>query len=678
MNNPLLTRRDTPFGIPPFDKIETGHLIPALQSAIESAREEVAAITVSGELPDFRNSVEALEYAGRKVSEIAALIFNLNMAETDSSLQKAAMEASGMLTRFSNEITLNSKLFQKFRGVERRGVPERYGTAGSQLLRKKIRDFILGGASLTGRDREKFEKITEQLSALSLRFEENLLAATNEYEMHITSPGDLEGLPASLTEAAEAEAESRGKKGWVFTLHQPGYMPFMQYSARRDLRKELFMAYSTRAYGDNNRNNNSNIVRDIVNLRLELANLLGYKRYSDMILEERMAGSTEGVNSFLEKLLVASSGAARRDIEEVTAFANANGHRGNLERYDWPYWSERLKMDRFRMDDELLRPWFPLERCEEAVLSLASALYNIRFRHRPDIPAYHNDVKVFEVTEPNGEHLALLMADYHPRSGKSGGAWMTSYREQHHYNGTDIRPVISVVANFTPATRNRPSLLTHNELTTLMHEFGHALHGIFSKVPYETISGTNVARDFVELPSQLMENWAYESSWLNKWARHYITGAPLPKETMETIRALRTFNEGYATFRQLSFGLLDMAWHTLDKPFEGDIEEFETRAMAPASLFRDINGTCMSCSFGHLFSGGYAAGYYGYKWAEVLDADAWSLFKEQGITGSKAATLFREHILEKGGSEKASTLYRNFRGREPSIKAFLSRSGFSR
>lgn len=678
MNNPLLTRRDTPFGIPPFDRIKSGHLIPALQSAIESAREEVAAITISGELPDFRNSVEALENSGRTLSEIAALIFNLNMAETDSSLQKAAMEASGLLTRFSNEITLNSKLFQKFKTVEKSGVPERYGPAGSQLLRKKIRDFILGGASLTGREREKFEKITEQLSALSLRFEENLLAATNEYELHITSPADLEGLPVSLTEAAEAEAEARGKKGWVFTLHQPSYMPFMQYSARRDLRKELFMAHATRAYGDKNRNNNSVIVRDIVNLRLELANLLGYKRYSDMVLEERMAGSTHGVTSFLEKLLEASSAAARRDIDEVTAFAHAGGHRGTLERYDWPYWSERLKMHRFRMDDEMLRPWFPLERCEEAILSLASGLYNIRFRHRPDIPAYHNDVKVFEVTESNGDHLALLMADYHPRSGKSGGAWMTSYREQHHYNGTDIRPVISVVANFTPATRKRPSLLTHNELTTLMHEFGHALHGIFSKVPYETISGTNVARDFVELPSQLMENWAYESSWLNKWARHFITGASLPKEMMETIRALRTYNEGYATFRQLSFGLLDMAWHTLDKPFEGDIEEFETRVMAPASLFRDIKGTCMSCSFGHLFSGGYAAGYYGYKWAEVLDADAWSLFEEHGITGRKAATLFREEILEKGGSEEASTLYRNFRGREPSLNAFLTRSGFSR
>jgi peptidyl-dipeptidase Dcp len=678
MTNPLLTRRDTPFGIPPFDKIETGHLIPALQNVIESAREEIAAITVSGEVPNFQNTVEALENSGRNVSEIAALIFNLNMAETDASLQKAAMEASGLLTRFSNEITLNRKLFQRFKTVEKRGVPDRYGPSGSQLLRKKIREFVLGGASLTGRDRERFEKITEELSALSLRFEENLLASTNEYELHITSPGDLGGLPESVTEAAQAEAEARGKKGWVFTLHQPSYIPFMQYSARRDLREKLFMAYSSRAYGDKNRSNNSNIVRDIVNLRLELANLLGYKRYSDMVLEERMARSTHGVTTFLEKLLEASKRAARRDIAEVTAFAQAGGHRGDLERYDWPFWSERLKMDRFRMDDELLRPWFPLERCEEAILSLASELYSIRFILRPDIPAYHNDVKVFEVTEANGAHLALLMIDYHPRSGKSGGAWMTSFREQHHHNGTDIRPVISLVTNFTPATGKRPSLLTHNELTTLMHEFGHALHGIFSKVPYETISGTNVARDFVELPSQLMENWAYESSWLNRWARHYITGASLPKEMMETIRAMRTYNEGYATFRQLSFGLLDMAWHTLEKPFNGGIEEFETRAMAPASLFRDIKGTCMSCSFGHLFSGGYAAGYYGYKWAEILDADAWSLFEEHGITSRNAASLFRQNILEKGGSEEASTLYYNFRGREPSIKAFLTRSGFSR
>lgn len=678
MNNPLSTSWDTPFGIPPFDKIKTGHLIPALKSAIESAREETAAITLSGEPPDFHNTVEALENAGSNVSIIAAIIFNLNMAETDPSLQKVAMEASGLLTRFSNEITLNRKLFLRFKSVEESGPAERYGQAGSQLLRKKIRDFILGGASLTGRNRERFEKITEELSALSLRFEENLLASTNEYELHITSPGDLEGLPESVTEAAEAEAKARGRKGWVFTLHQPSFIPFMQYSVRRDLREELFMAHATRAYGNNNRNNNSDIVRDIVNLRLELANLLGYKRYSDMVLEDRMAGSTTGVRNFVEQLLGASTLAARRDIEEVAAFAKAGGHRGDLERYDWPFWSERLKMDRFSMDDEMLRPWFPLERCEQAILSLASGLYDIRFRHRPDIPAYHSDVRVFEVTEANGDHLALLMVDYHPRSGKSGGAWMTSFREQHHYNGSDIRPVISVVANFTPATGKRPSLLSHNELTTLMHEFGHALHGIFSKVPYETISGTNVARDFVELPSQLMENWAYESSWLNTWARHYLTGASLPKEMMDTIREMRTFNEGYATFRQLSFGLLDMAWHTLDKPFNGDIEKFETRAMAPASLFRDIKGTCMSCSFGHLFSGGYAAGYYGYKWAEVLDADAWSLFEEQGITSRNSAALFRQHILEKGGSEEASTLYRNFRGREPSINAFLTRSGFSR
>lgn len=678
MNNPLIALWDTPFGIPPFDKIKIDHFIPALKSSIESAREEIMAITLSKEPPNFHNSVEALENTGREMSEIAALIFNLNMAETNPALQKVAMEASGLLTRFSNEITLNRKLFLRFRSVEESDIASLPDNAASQLLRKKIKSFILGGASLTGKKRERFEKVTEELSLLTLRFEENLLAATNEYALHLLSPDDLEGLPESAIEAAEAEARARDKKGWVITLHQPSFMPFMQYSSRRDLRQELFMAHATRAYGPQSQSNNTAIVKDIVNLRLELANLLGYKRYSDMVLEERMAGSTPDVNNFLKRLLEASSVAAHQDMEEVNAFVLSNGHNGNLERYDWAYWSERLKKERFKMDDELLRPWFPLEKCEEAIFTLAYDLYGIKFIPRSDIPVYHKDVKVYEVTENNGTHLALLLLDYHPRKGKSGGAWMTSFREQYHLNGIDIRPVISLVTNFTHPAGKRPSLLTHNELTTLMHEFGHALHGIFSRVPYQTISGTNVARDFVELPSQLMENWAYEKSWLNTWARHYITGAQLPKEIMNTIIELRRWNEGYATFRQLGFGLLDMAWHTIEKPFEGDIEEFENKVMAPASLFRNIKGTCMSCSFGHLFSGGYAAGYYGYKWAEVLDADAWSLFEERGITNKQTAALFRHNILEKGGSEEAALLYKRFRGREPSINPLLKRSGFTR
>ncbi|MEZ5011695.1 MAG: M3 family metallopeptidase [Bacteroidales bacterium] len=462
-----------------------------------------------------------------------------------------------------------------------------------------------------------------------------------------------------------------------YLLHQPSSVPFMQYADNRELRKELFMAYSSRCFR-NNRHDNREMVKRIVNLRLRLANILGFRRYSDMVLEEMMAGSTERVESFLAELHTASYPAARRDYNELMEFAAGNGHTGQLERWDWAYWSEKLKMKKFNIDDQVLRPYFRLDRVEEAIFDLAGSLYGIKFKQLEADRAYHSEVRVFEVTENDGSHLGILMTDYHPRPGKSGGAWMTNFREQYVTDAGEVRPVISIVTNFSRPSGDKPSLLTHNELTTFLHEFGHAMHGMLTRCRYASLSGTNVARDFVELPSQIMENWAYEMDWLNTWATHYITGEKIPSSVIEKIKELSQFNEGYACNRQLGFGFLDMAWHTIEKEFTGDLSDFERSIMEPVQLFGTPEGTNLSSAFGHLFSGGYASGYYGYKWAEVLDADAFSLFSEKGITSKEVAAAFRKNILEKGATEKPSLLYSAFRGGEPSIDPLLVRSGFKK
>ena len=675
-DNPLLGNYPAEFGIPPFHKIDHSNFRPAIDFAIKEALEEITSITDNPSNPDFANTILPLEESSRKLGQVAAILFNLNSAETNPCIQAATAEISPLLTRFSNDITLNRRLFERVRSVWQSNESESLSVEEKRLLADRYRSFRIGGAELSGKERDRFRAVSEELSSLTVKFEENLLAETNNFELHLTKESELEGLPESVCQAAQLEAEARGKKGWVFTLHSPSYIPFMQNSRHRHLREKMFMAYSSRCFRGNEYDNQEIVLR-IVNLRLELATLLGYGCYADMVLEERMAGSAVAVNDFLSELFRSSRPAAVRDFTWIEEFARSKGHGDRLMRWDWPYYSEWLKREEYDIDDEILRPYFELAKTQHAVFALASRLYGITFSEVKGVPAYHEEVTTWDVRDKDGSHLAILMTDFHPRSSKSGGAWMTSYREQYIENGEDTRPVISIVMNFTRPSGGRPALLTHNELTTLLHEFGHALHGILSKCRFESQSGTNVRRDFVELPSQIMENWAFEKDWLESWAVHYQTGEKIPARLIDKIKAAHTYNEGYACNRQLGFGLLDMAWHTTREPYSGAVDEFENLAVKETDLFPVIRGINQSCGFGHLFSGGYAAGYYGYKWAEVLDADAFSLFRENGIFDTKTASRFRSNILEKGGSDDPASLYRNFRGKEPAIEALLERSGFT-
>src|ERR1035437_124550 len=674
MTNPLLQEWNTPFGTPPFHLIETIHFKPAVEEAIKSAANEIKIITDNNELPDFENTIASLDRAGETLGKITSLLFNLNSADTNKPLQKVAQEVSPLLTRFSNDITLNEKLFARIKIVsESKGTSE-FTVEQKILLERKFRNFILGGAGLKVEARKRFRAISEELATLTLKFEENVLEETNLFELHITDREDLAGLPESLIETASKEAEIRKKTGWVFTLHFPSYVPFMQNSDRRHLREKMLKAYSSRAFRGNEFDNRQN-ARKIANLRLEIARMLGFKTFAEMILGDRMADTPEKVENFLEQLFQASKPAASRDFELIRSFAESQGHTGALERWDWSFYSEKLKKKLYDIDDEILKPYFSLEKVEAAVLGLATTLYGIRFIRNNTIPVYHPEVKTFEVYDHDNSFLSILYIDYHPRPGKNGGAWMTSYRDQKNENGNDVRPLISIVANFTRPSETRPSLLSFNELTTLLHEFGHSLHGMLTKCTYEGLSGTNVARDFVELPSQFMENFALEKEWLDTWATHYLTDEKIPVEIINKIKEALTFNEGYACLRQLSFGFLDMAWHTIINPVDINISDFESVALAKTELFPSIEGLNMSASFGHIFGGGYAAGYYGYKWAEVLDADAFSYFTETGIFNKETAASFRKNILEKGGTDKPQDLYVRFRGKEPSIDALLKRSG---
>jgi peptidyl-dipeptidase Dcp len=674
MNNPLLQIWKTPFETPPFDLIEIKHYKPAIEEAISLAMSEIKLITGNSDKPDFENTIAPLERAGETLGKITSVLFNLNSAETSKPLQEVTQDVAPLLTRFSNDITLNSPLFSRIKAVYETTETSGLNTEQRILTERKYRNFILGGAALKEEDKKRFREISEELSTLSLKFEENVLEETNAFELHLTNQDDLNGLPESLIEAASAEAAKREKQGWVFTLHYPSYVPFMQYSERRSLREKMLKAYSSRAFKGNQFDNRQNILK-IANLRLEISKMLGFRNYAEMILGDRMADTPEKVETFLEELYTASKPGALRDFETLKSYAQTLGHKGNIERYDWAFYSEKLKKKLYDIDDEILKPYFSLEKVESAILDLATTLYGIKFIRNSSIPIYNSEVKTFEVYDEDNSFLSVLYIDYHPRAGKNGGAWMTSYRDQRNENGNEVRPLISIVANFTRQSETRPSLLSFNELTTFLHEFGHSLHGMLTRCTYESLSGTNVSRDFVELPSQFMENFAFEKKWLDTWANHYITGETIPDEMINKIKEASTFNEGYAFYRQLSFGFLDMAWHTITDQINTDVSEFEQKAMANTELFPPVEGSNMSASFGHIFGGGYAAGYYGYKWAEVLDADAFSHFVETGIFNRVTASSFRKNILEKGGTEKPHELYLKFRGKEPSIDALLRRSG---
>jgi peptidyl-dipeptidase Dcp len=673
--NPLLGSFSTPFQTPPFDKIEHEHYLPAFKAAIEEGRAEIEAIASLCDTPTFKNTIEALAFAGERLSIISGIFFNVNHAETNETMQQIARDVSPLVTDYSNDVLFNEALFKRIKFVYDDRASLELTTEQQTLLEKTYKSFARNGANLTPEEKEKMRVISRELSELNLRFNDNVLAETNGWYLHITDENDLSGLPQSAIDAAAQAARGKSVEGWVITLDAPSYMPFMRYADNRELREKVFMAYSKRAYQDNEYNNTEVLTR-IANLRLERARLLGYESHADFVLEETMAQSATVVNDFLKKLSEASLPAARKELDEVNIFAKSIGFQDEISRWDWSYFAEKLRQAKYDFDEELTRPYFQLEKVTRGIFDLTHKLWGITYKINHDVPVYHKDVTVYEVFDVDGRFLSLLYLDFFPREGKSAGAWMTSFREQYHKNGQDFRPQVSLVCNFSKPTDSKPSLLTFNEVTTYLHEFGHALHGMMSDVTYADISGTSVYRDFVELPSQILENWAVEKEFLDMFAVHYQTGEPMPAELVEKIIQTRRFHAGYAAVRQLSFGLNDMAWHSITEPVTMESEAFERLAMEPVELFPRINGTLMSSAFSHIFAGGYAAGYYGYKWAEVLDADAYKLFRQNGIFDKATAKSFREHILSKGGSEHPMTLYVRFRGAEPAIDALLERDGF--
>ncbi|WP_296622333.1 M3 family metallopeptidase [Marivirga sp.] len=678
MDNPLLKNFDTPHQTPPFDKIKSEHFMPAITEAIKEAKQEVDGITSQSDAPTFENTLEAMELAGEKLSSVTSILFNLNSAETNKKIQEVAKEASPILSEFGNDIWQNADLFERVKIIYKQKEQLELDNEQEMLLNKTYKAFIRNGADLNEKDKTRFKEITKKLSNLSLSFGENVLAETNDYELVISDEKDLSGLPDSAIRQAASTALSKGKEGkWVFTLQAPSFVPFMENADNRSLREQLYKAFMSKANKNDVRDNKA-IIQEIVNLRSEKVSLLGYDTYADYVLEERMAESKDKVQQFLDDLLKQALPKAKEEVAEIKAFLKELGEDIDLQRWDWAYYSEKLKKKKYAIDDELLRPYFKLENVLDGVFQSAEKLYDIRFKEVKNIPVYHEDVTTYEVSTTSGEHVAIFYADFHPREGKRGGAWMTGYRDQYRKNGEDIRPLVSNVCNFTPSSPGNPSLLTFNEVTTLFHEFGHALHAMLGNSRYGSLSGANVYWDFVELPSQIFENWCYEKECLDLFARHYETGEKIPQEYVEKIKASSTYHEAYATVRQVSLALLDLAYFSLDREEAQNIEniaDFEEKAMAPTKLFPKVEGTLMSTQFGHIFSGGYASGYYSYKWAEVLDADAFSLFKEKGIFNKEVSQSFKDNILSKGGSEHPMELYKRFRGREPKIEALLERAG---
>ena len=671
--NPLLQESTLPYGAPQFDKIKSEHYMPAFREGIAQAKAEIDAIVANSAQPDFENTIEAMERSGKTLNKVSSIFFNLLEADSDETLQQIAEEVSPLLNDYQMYVSLNEKLFARVKSVWER--KEGLGLAQDQmtLLEKTYKSFTRGGANLQGEDRQKYAQLSEQLSLATIRFGRNVLAATNAYKLNITDEAKLAGMPDYLKELGKQTAEEAGQQGWTFDLSYPSYGPFMRFCDDRELRKEMYLAYNSR--GLKEEGDNTELVKEIASLRLQIANLLGYETYAHYALEERMLKTPSQVNGFLEDLLQASLPKARKEVKAIQDYAAAHGFKGELQSWDFSYWSEKLKNERYTISDAELKPYFRLDDCIDAVFGLAGKLYGLSFEERSDIPVYHPDVKVYDVKNEQGRHMALFYVDFFPRASKRNGAWMTEFRGQSIVDGTEYRPFVSLVTNFSKPTAGEPSLITPDELETLLHEFGHSLHGMLAEGRYESLCGTNVARDFVELPSQIMENWAYEPEFLQGFAKHYKTGETIPAELIEKIAASRNYNAAYLQVRQLNFGILDMAWHDQKTMSDKPTVEFEKRVLSRMAVLPDVPGTAISTSITHLFSGGYAAGYYSYKWSEVLEADAFSLFKEKGIFSREVAESFRANILSKGGSEDEAVMYRNFRGHDPEVGALLRKLG---
>ncbi len=664
----------TPFGAIPFDQVKNEDFVPAFEEGIKLAQAEIDEITSSSDEPSFENTIIALEKSGRQLSQVSSVFFNLNSAETSEEIQKIAQEVSPILTKHGNDVLLNQELFQRVRIVFENELESLSSIEEKRLLEKTYKRFARNGALLSDNKQNELREMNEKLALASLKFGENVLAESNAFEMLITEDADLAGLPESAKEAAKMTAKSKEKEGWLFTLDYPSYVPFVTYAENRDLRKKMFNAFSSKANKANDYDNNA-IVLEIANLRHLKAVLLGYTSHAEFILEERMAKNPGTVQRFLNELLDKSLPKSKEEFAELEEFAKSKGADLPLQRWDGAFYSEQLKKEKLSFDEEKLRPYFKLENVIEGVFEVSQRLFGLTFKENKDIPVYNEEVTAYEVYDDKGEFVSLFYADFFPRTSKRQGAWMTSYKGQWKENGENSRPHVSIVCNFTKPTETKPSLLTFNEVTTLFHEFGHALHGMLANTTYESMSGTNVSWDFVELPSQVLENWCYESECLDIFAKHYETGETIPSEYIDQIKASAKFQSGMFSLRQISFGLLDLGWHAVDPVTVTDPSQYERLVMGQTSLYPDVEGTNMSTQFSHIFQGGYSAGYYSYKWAEVLDADAFELFKEKGVFDKYTADNFKKFVLSKGGSEDPSVLYKKFRGVEPKVGALLKRSG---
>lgn len=673
--NPLLQKFDTPFNTIPFEAIKLEHYKPAIQTAIELGKAEIEAVKSNAQTPDFNNTIEALERCGKQLELISATFFNMNSAETSDELQAIAQEISPWLSAYSDDILLDDVLFARIKKAYENTDKKSLNAEQLMLLEKTYKGFVRNGANLDVDSKNKLKEINTKLSKLSLTYGENVLKDSNSYELWITDEAQLAGLPDGIKEAAAMSAKEKGKENaWLFTLDYPSYVPFMMYSEVRPLREQLYKAYGSRAFGDNECNNEA-IVKEIASLRHQRANLLGYSSHATFTLEERMAEKPTKVFDLLNELLEYAKPVAIQELKDVQEMSKRLNGPEILERWDFAYYSEKLKKERFSINDEILKPYFQLENVIDGAFKAATKLFGITFEQRNDIQTYHKDVTTYEVKDSAGKHLAVFYADFFPRPSKRNGAWMTSFINQNNYNGVQQRPHVSIVCNFTKPTATKPSLLTFNEVTTLFHEFGHALHGMLANGYYESLSGTSVYWDFVELPSQLMENWCYEKECLDMFARHYQTNELIPMELVQKIKDSANFMSGYQTVRQVGLGKLDMAWHNLDALPAVSVSEFESNATKETELFPPLKGINTSCAFSHIFQGGYSAGYYSYKWAEVLEADAFEYFIENGIFNTEIATKFKDNVLSKGGSEHPMILYKRFRGQEPSTKPLLRKSG---
>ncbi len=668
-DNPLVQEWNTPYQTPPFSKIELKHYEPAIAYAIEQNRADIDAIVNNPEAPTFENTIVAMERAGELLGRITGVFFVLNNCDTNDEMQQIANNITPKLTELGNDVSLNPELFKRVKAVYDQRAELQLDQEDMQLLEETYKGFVRSGALLEGEKQELYRQYTSELAQLTLKFGQNALAATNAFTLNITDEAKVAELPEFVKEGLAAEAKARGEQGWTVTLQAPSYSPFMTYSSQRDLKEQLYRAYNTRGIGGDS--DNLENIRQIAELRLKIAQLLGYECYADYVLEDRMAENKTTVNGFINELCEATLDYARKDVKVVTEYAQSLGFEGELMPWDWGYYNEKYKEAKYSINDEQIKPYFQLENAKEAVFMLAGKLYGLTFTQVDNIETYHPEATVYEVKDSNDKVMAILYLDFFPRESKRAGAWMTEFRGVKTVDGVEQRPLVQLVMNFTKPTENTPSLLTFDEFTTFLHEFGHGLHGILAQGKYESINGTSVKRDFVELPSQIMENWATEKEYLDLWAKHYQTGEAMPAELIQKLVDAKNYLAAYFNVRQLSFGMLDMAWHSLTEPYAGDVLAFEQTAVAPAQVMPVVEGTAMGPAFTHIFSGGYATGYYGYKWAEVLAADAYSYFKEKGIFSEEVSTKFRKEVLEQGGHKHPMELYQNFRGHKPQTKALI-------